>query len=285
MIKAYSQRLSPPFTGQAQIAESDRARAITLDGQNWEIHFIRGAIGDQGSGYMRHGRSYFRVANVKHSWVCKVAEQGVHDGEAVDERILELANFLAEASLPFPVADEHEYWILDASDGSPLAFIFSCVEENQIETFPDLPEWTALSAAAMPIEKNKEETAGNLPPVNYQLERLVADRAGNKPQAQWFRRNSSNKNLFPPLLVSEHWPDEVSHELCQRYIARQSPRLLMLHELEHENRLRLEKSARANVLEVERFHAVYPDIADNELMSTMRVEARLRGINKEKPKN
>ncbi len=285
MIKAYSQRLSPPFTGQAQIVESDRARAITLDGQNWEIHFIRGAIGDQGSGYVRHGHSYFRVANVKHSWVCKVAEQGAHDGEAVDERILELAKFLVKATLPFPMADQHEYWLLDSVDESPLAFIFSCVEAEQIDTFPDHPEWTALSAAAMPIERNDEETASNLPPVNYQLERLVAIRAGKKPKAKWFRRDKSNEKSFPPLLVKEEWPDEISHSLCQRYIARQSPRLLMLHGLAHENRLRLEQAARANVMEVERFHAVYPEIADTELMSTMRVEARLRGLNKSKIKN
>ena len=39
MIKAYSQRLMPPYSGQVQIAESDRARALTMDGENWEIHF------------------------------------------------------------------------------------------------------------------------------------------------------------------------------------------------------------------------------------------------------
>ena len=40
MIKAYSQRLLPPYSGQVQIAESDRARAITTDGESWEIHFL-----------------------------------------------------------------------------------------------------------------------------------------------------------------------------------------------------------------------------------------------------
>ncbi len=39
MIKAYSQRLMPPYSGQMQIVESDRTRAITLDSQTWEIQF------------------------------------------------------------------------------------------------------------------------------------------------------------------------------------------------------------------------------------------------------
>jgi len=40
MIKTYSQRLLPPYYGQAQIAESERARALTIDGQSWEIQFL-----------------------------------------------------------------------------------------------------------------------------------------------------------------------------------------------------------------------------------------------------
>ena len=38
MIKAFSQRLTPPFSGLVQIAESERARALTMDGNLWEIY-------------------------------------------------------------------------------------------------------------------------------------------------------------------------------------------------------------------------------------------------------
>ena len=38
----------------------------------------------------------------------------------------------------------------------------------------------------------------------------------------------------------------------------------------------MERAARANVHEVARFYPVYPDIADQALMNSMRVEARLR---------
>jgi hypothetical protein len=283
MIKAYSQRLSPPFSGQAQIAESERARAITLDGQSWEVHFLKASANSEGRGYHKHQRSYVRAAYVNNNWISRVAAEGSYDGTEVDERILELARFLADASLPFPVADLHEYWLLDAKDNAPLAMIFSCVDAEQMATFPKHPEWTALPAAVMPIERSQDELARGSPPVNYQVERLVAERAGNYPKAQWFRRSAGESETFPPLLLREDWQDQAAHDLCQRYIRRQSPRLLMLHGLAHENRLRLEQAARDNVMEVARFYSVYPEIADQELMSAMRVEARIRGLTEDEP--
>lgn len=283
MITAYSQRLSPPFSGQAQIAESDRARAITMDGQNWEIHFLRGSNGSGVRGYQKFQRSYVRAAYISHSWVCRISEEGCDNTQDVDERIVELAAFLANAVLPFPVADEHEYWLLDAQDDSPLALIFTCVEAEQMSTFPEHPEWTALPAAVMPIDRSEEELSSGAPPVNYQVEQLVAERAGRRPKAQWFRRGVTMPDDFPPFLLREDWQEEAAHGLCQRYVERQSPRLLMLHGLEHDKRLRLERAARANVMEVARFYSTYPDIADPELMSTMRVEARMRGLTEEEP--
>ena len=47
MIKTYSQRLLPPYYGQVQIAESERARALTVDGQTWEFQFLHS--GNDGS--------------------------------------------------------------------------------------------------------------------------------------------------------------------------------------------------------------------------------------------
>jgi hypothetical protein len=283
MIKGYSQRLSPPFSGQAQIAESDRARAITLDGQSWEVHFLKGSSSNEPSGYQRHQRGYVRAAYVNNDWIRQVAKEGSYDGKEIDPRIVELTRFLATAELPFPVADVHEYWLLDARDESPLALIFSCVEAEQMRTFPEHPEWTALPSAVMPIARSEAELASSAPPVNYQVERLVAGRAGNRPKARWFCRTTPGEETFPPLLLREDWEDSQARDLCQRYIDRQSPRLLMLHGLAHENRLRLEQAARANVMEVARFHAVYPDIADPELMSAMRVEARIRGLTEDEP--
>lgn len=264
MIKAYSQRLLPPYSGQVQIAESEQARAVTMDMDTWEIHF------------RRHETNFVRVAWVKHRDLGDVEARASRKGEEIDDRILELTHFLETASLPFLALDKFEYWLLDAVDDTPLALIFSCTEGEQMERFPSHPEWTALPAAVMPIELTSEEKARSDTPVNYRLEGLVAERAGRKPQARWFQRRPGEPDQFPPLMVREDWENEADHEICQRYLNRQSTRLLMLHGLEDHQRKRLEQAAKSYAMEVFRFHSLYPEIADEKIIRSILVEARLR---------
>ncbi|MGD8934466.1 MAG: hypothetical protein PVF35_06785 [Gammaproteobacteria bacterium] len=264
MIKVYSQRLMPPYSGQVQIAESEQARAVTMDMDTWEIQF------------RRHETNFIRVAWVKHSDLGEVEERALRDGEEIDDRILELTRFLETASLPFPAADKFEYWLLDPVDESPLALIFSCTEGSQMANFPSHPEWTALPAAVMPIELTPEEKERSDTPVNYRLEQLVTERAGSKPRARWFQRRPGEPDQFPPLMIREDWEEEAHHEICQRYLRRQSTRLLMLHGLEHHERKRLEKAAKSYAMEVFRFYSLYPEFADDKLMRSILVEARLR---------
>lgn len=282
MIKAYSQRLTPPFSGLVQIAESERARALSMDGTAWEIHFRHSATAHGASGPHLHSHGYRRVAHVKHADLARISEEGTQDGHDIDERILELTRFLTTAKLPFAAADEYEYWLLDAKDESPLAMVFSCTEADHMPAFPVRPEWTALPAAMMPIEATDDEKARSSAPVNYRVERLVAARAGSKPKARWFRRRPTEPDTFPGMLLREDWDDEADYALCQRYLMRQSTRLLMLPGLEYEDRQRLEQASRPHVLEVARFYAMYPEVIDNELMSTIRVEARMRGLTVDK---
>lgn len=271
MIKAFSQRLMPPYSGQVQIAESDRARALTMDGENWEIHFAYATNNETGQ------HSYRRATYVDHQKLIRIPNLSPQELNGVDERIIELAGFVATASLPFPAADRFEYWLLDAADGSPLALIFSCTESSQMETYPSRPEWTALPAAVLPIEATPEEKDRCDAPVNYRVESLITRRAGTNPVARWFERHDGEAEAFPPFMIREDWEDDEDRELCQRYIKRQSTRLLMLHNMSHEDRLRLEFAAREHIFEVERFFHLYPVIADEKLMNALRVQARLRG--------
>ena len=276
MVKGYSQRLTPPYAGLVQIAESERARAITMDGNSWEFHFLFAIPEHDKAPGRQNQRRFKRVAAIESDKVRKIAAQSSQESSSVDERIVELAVFIAMASFPFPPADRHEYWLLDPADDSPLALIFSCVDGEQMADFPDRPEWTALSSAAMRIERTPEEEKTGEPPVNYRVERMVAERAGYNPKGRWFTRRESEPGSFPPLLLKEDWEDAGQFELCQRYIQRQSTRLLMLHDLQHDDRKRLENAARQNALEVERFFPFYPDVADQQLMNAILVEARLR---------
>jgi hypothetical protein len=263
-----------------QIAETDHARALSMDGDLWEFQFIytnqHAVKGGHGRGPNRsHGR-FTRAAHVRRRDLHSLLEHPVSDDGEVDRRILELAEFLVDAQLPFEAADRYEYWLLDPKDESPLALIFSCVDASDMASFPKLTDWTALPAAVMPIETSEEERSRAYGPVNYRLERSVAERAGGRPRAQWFTRRYSEADDFPPFLIREDWANEEHADLCRRYLHRQAPRLLMLHGVSWDARKRMEIAARSNALDVARFYPLYPEIADNELMDKIRVEARLR---------
>lgn len=301
MIKTYSQRLLPPYYGQAQIAESERARALTIDGQTWEIQFL---LEGRSTGVNASGQgtklSYRRAVTIsdydirqknigatlnKDSSSGSGSSDQVKKGkqQTIDERILELTDFLAEVTLPFPAADHFEYWLLDAKNESPLALIFSAKDEIQMNAYPARPEWTALPAAVMPIALTEDEKSYSQAPVNYRLECLVSERASNNPKAKWFNRSEHVEQDFPTLMLSEDWQEEEGVDLCQRYLTRQSPRLLMLHDLQQEQRKQLEINARAHALEVERFNPLYPEVVDQVLMNAILVEARLRGVSEDQP--
>ena len=278
MIKTYSQRLLTPYYGLVQIAESERARALTIDGQTWEIQFLR-----TGNGAQSQSQIYRRAVTISDDEIKQKKLDSVLEDNAVDERILELIDFLADISLPFQASDHHEYWLLDSKDQSPLALIFSCKDSIQMNAYPSRPEWTALPSAVMPIEMTEDEKSYASAPVNYRLERLVAERAGINPKAKWFTRSSNEKQNFPPFMLREDWQEEESSDMCQRYLTRQAPRLLMLHGLSKEYRAQLEKNARAHALEVARFYSLYPDIIDQALMNAILVEAKLRGTTENQP--
>lgn len=276
MLRGYSQRLTPPFSGLVQIAESDRARAVTMDGNRWEFHFLFDIAEHDRTPGRQNQRRFKRAALIETEQVHRIAARSSEDVAAVDERIVELARLIATASFPFPSEDRYEYWLLDPADDSPLALIFSCVDGEQMADFPERPEWTALSAAAMRIARTPEEEKSGEPPVNYRVERMVAERAGSRPRGQWFERRAGDSAAFPPLLLREDWEDPGQFELCQRYVQRQSTRLLMLQDLQQTDRERLENAARENAIEVERFYPFYPEVVDRQLMNTILVEARLR---------
>lgn len=280
MLHAYSKRLLSPFTGQVQIVETDRARALSLAGDRWEIQFkisfSAEELGQQVPPGMEIRHNYVRVAIVRQSGIERIPAHPYLDAGAVEGQVQVLAEYLGDVRLPLPAADIHEYWLLDEKDEQPLALIYSCVHAEEMPSFPHRPEWTATPASIMEVTKLPDEERHYVPPVNYRLERLVNERAGRHPRARWIKRRGGLTETFPACLVREDWENEEDRRLCERYIERQAPRLLMLHGLSRSDRLRLESYARENALEVERFFRLYPEVADEKLMSAIRVEARLR---------
>ena len=265
MIKTFSQKLTPPYSGQVQIAESETYRALTMDGQNWEIQYVN--------------RSHIRVGRLTSSDIksrSTRSEQIVDD--VADPRLGELIDFLADIELPFKAIDCFEYWLLDSIDKSPLALLFSCSKAEQMKKFPSRADWTALPDAVMSINKTEQEIESGLPPVNYRLESLIAERSGTNRKAQWFDRREHHDETFPSLLVREDWDDQEHQDLCKRYIDRQAPRLLMLQGLVHLERKRLESCCEPYATEVARLCGLYPEVLDEPMINALRVEARLREL-------
>ena len=278
MIRAYSQRLLPPYSGFVQIAESRRARAQSFDGNSWEIQYLAGDEGrDRQQGYALD-RSYFRVAHLENGQTRPYVLPACLDASTVGASIDELSAFLATARLPFPAADIFEYWLLDGSDESPLALIFSCCDETQKASYPARAEWTALPHSKMKIDNTADERARAEPPVNHRFQHLVTRRAGQRPKGAWFRRQDGDSADFPAVLVREDWAATAEQELCQRYLLRKAPRLLMLQGLSTTERERLEIAAKAHAAEVDQYFPFYPAVNDPQRMSAIRVEARLRRI-------
>jgi hypothetical protein len=280
MIRAYSQRLLPPFAGIVQIAESARARAQSFDGINWEIQYLSGdeQAGDEIHRVQGYGldRGYYNVASIKNRELKTFLFPACVDHDQVSKSIHELADFLSSANVPFPAGDIYEYWLLDGVDESPLALIYSCCDESLMDTYPARTEWTALPHSKMRVENTEGEQARNEPPVNHRFQRLIAKRAGMNPRGAWFKREQDESTEFPALLVREDWQNLADHDVCQRYLMRKAPRLLMLHGLSSEDRARLEVAAKDYVFEVEEYFSMYPEVHDKQLMNAIRVEAKLR---------
>jgi hypothetical protein len=102
MFRAYSQRLLPPYSGFVQIAETDRARAQSLDGLSWEIQHINAGDAERRGRQQRCGldRSYFRVAHMQDRQVRPYVLPACLDADDVSACIQELLDLLLTAQLP-----------------------------------------------------------------------------------------------------------------------------------------------------------------------------------------
>jgi hypothetical protein len=231
MTRLYSKRLLLPYIGVVQVAELDWARALSLDGKHWAVRYARDEVEKIRNSPLRYD------PRVNCSLVVTI------DGEQVQNRITNryldseqarsdgqrLYEAIADTRVPFEAADRYEYWLLDGKDERPLALLHTCVDEEEMQLPVPEPEWQAMPAMGLEVpDPDPPERDAHPQPVNYRLERLVEARAGYKPQAAWFHRIESATEDFPPLLLREDWEDEEGQRLCELYLRRLAPRLLML---------------------------------------------------------
>lgn len=274
----YSRRLLAPYVGVVQIAEVGRAKAMSLDGENWIIRYALA-----GNPHMRSTQvsddprlNYLLVARIKQGRLETHAMHSLLDPDEVGQAIDQLYEAVSAASVPFGAADRYECWLLDCTDARPLALLQSSVDEEYMASPSPNPVWVAMPAAQLEVQAPEPPQNTYVPPVNYRLEKLVKERAGAKPRAAWFERSDPAADDFPPCLIREDWDTEERQRLCDLYIQRLAPRLLMMHGLSKSDRHRLEQAARHHVFDVERFYPLYPEVADTSVLNAARVEARMR---------
>ncbi|MGB5278861.1 MAG: hypothetical protein WBO73_02750 [Gammaproteobacteria bacterium] len=278
MIKLYSKRLLSPFVGMVQVAEFGRARALSLDGHHWAVQYSLGADRRIRNNRAHTGLTlnYSLVATIEHGQLKTHALHPFLDRDDVRSATRLLFEAINSASLPYAAADRYEYWLLDGVHRRPLALLHSCINEEEMALTPPRPLWIAMPAAQLEVKAPKARQGAYVPPVNYRLQKHVQKRAGINPRAAWFERPVAVAEDFPPCLIKENWENEAGQQLCDLYIRRLAPRLLMTQGLSTPVRHRLEQAARAYVFEVDRFYLLYPVVVDKPLLNAARVEARLR---------
>jgi hypothetical protein len=276
MTLLYSKRLLwPSYIGVVQVADLDWARALSLDGKNWALRYAVDEDQETRNGPLwydpRVNCSLVVTINGDHFETRADPDLSYQQVQADSQKLHEA---LGAQTLPFAAADHYEYWLLDGRDQSPLALLYSCVDAEEMALPMPPPEWRAMPAAELAVPDPRPADPGT-PPVNYRLGQLVAVRAGSKPQAAWFQRTENDTEDFPPLLLREEWDDDEAERLCQLYLRRLAPRLLMLSGLPQAKRQWLEQAARENAQDVERIYRLYPREVDQSFINAARVEARM----------
>lgn len=289
MIRMYSRRLLLPYIGVIQLAELGDVRALSLDGKAWAIHYaLSNSAKPQRQHQNTHLDSDFTLVATYQGNQLKTKPAYTYiqpdDGHV---HIDLLCESLSSTQIPLVAADRFEYWLLDKEDEAPLALLQTAINQEELARPAPNREWRAMPASQLDIQPAKTAPAsteeGYVPPINYRLERLIEERAGAKPKAVWIERSDPASDHFPPCLISEDWDNEVGQQLCDQYIDRLAPRLLMMQGLSRSVRQRLEQAACKFVFDVERFYPLYPEVVDKTIMDAARVEAQLRRANQKSP--
>jgi hypothetical protein len=181
LLRLYSKRLLSPFIGLVQVAEMERARALSLDGRNCAIQYsLSNDVRTRDSNSLTDSKlNYSLVATIEHGKLKVLAVHPFLESEDVRSAVKRLREVLNGARLPFAATDRYEYWLLDSTDASPLALLHSCIDEEDIALVRPRSVWVAMPAAQLDVREPKPDHNAYVPPVNYRLQKVVEKRAGS----------------------------------------------------------------------------------------------------------
>lgn len=279
----YALRRINPFLGVTQVVETAAARALSVDGVNWELQLQ--AVVPVGWGYLNRGQvatSYCRYAvwSAADGLTCSPLPPQFVRSEA-DAAVAGLIEAVAAAlpRLPFALADSIEGWLIDVQNRKPLALLGSRLVNAPLPERSRRRWFAAQSDApgAMSTDFASLETVvSKLALAEVVWIKRADDGSGcaidahGQPLAQRFDAAD-----FPELLL-ELPPGRADEEIVrlENYRAWLAPRLLMLPLLPA-TRARLEVAAARQPTEVAHFFRLYPAVADPALLNALRVQAQL----------
>jgi len=292
-LRCHAQRQLNPFAGVLQVAETDLARAFSVNGVLWQVQVIaeRPDHTWRSSGEMRIVRQFF-------NWGLWSAQDGMQQvsanpildigamASAADQLTSALNQRLAE--LPFALSDRYELWCCDYR-GQPVALLGSACERQ--DAHASRGRWLASAAdddgfiSSHLLEAGQPTQSAHSSRAHAErLESLVRQRAQAR---HWFRREDDGSgtrldsgerlaaDAFPALGLSEDWP-EHEKPLVEDYLDWLAPLLLMLPTLDQARRAQLEQAALQRATLVADLYRLYPQVIEPALIEQARVEARLR---------
>ena len=273
-IKFYSQRMLNPFHGIVNAVEIPGADAVSRDGLHWSL-------------YVQHldndGSLITRLPDIKFgewdeaSGLKRAPVRYVTNYSAIDHRAETLLQTIKDlrGRLPFEEADCYELWMIDRETGGPLALLNSSCEKPDCDS--ETESWRAGISARKQFASEE---------VCLALERLINEQA--RSRAQWILRNRDGggvdyesgqefaADIFPELMVKQHWDSAEASALVKKYLYWQAPWLLELGYLDRATRLRLESDATKRAQMVSARYRNYPVIEDPGWLKAVLVEAKLR---------
>ena len=302
-VNCYSQRILNPFRGVMNIISIGGADAVTIDGSNWTLY-----IHDNFDCPTDDPEEFFEIEmpdirfgdwNVESGLRRSPLIASYHYSEiqAIGNALLDTVQKYSDRC-PFPFKDKYELWLLDEKTSEPLALLESVCDEAEIHS-PENLTWEAGLRCKQEflrefsLTDKQSSSAGDL------LNRIINQRAGKRPSAQWFYRDNFDygkgvsginlnddlaerelsARLFPKMLVQQQWMYKPDETLVEAFINWLSPYLLVLDFLRDPQREVLEIQAKQYALLVDKMYPLYPKVINQKAINAARVEAMMRRSN------
>jgi len=297
-VRHYAVRRVNPFDGVLQVVETHNGRAYSPNGRVWQVQVLTQRPDHT-------WRSFSHVTPIAQFFNFGLwdAKGGLHKipanpvmdiggmQAAAEQLTAELARL--DERLPFALIDDYECWATDYS-GAPVALL-ATTEDPAVMRDMRVGRWQATRLAdhgfvSPSLLKRGIPTRGDLGPRQHAecLESQVRQLGQHKA---WFRRgpngegeyldaSASPRSLdaaaFPSLGLTTDWERDIQRDLARDYLAWQAPRLLMLQNIDDDERRWLEVQACHQAVELAAGHRLIPKVIDADAIEAARVEARMR---------